>query len=206
MPFALPLTASFFGCDCFVIDVYVKVNYMPLCIAPPRLARKGRIMAETDDSYTIADLASEFDVTPRTLRFYESEGLLNPRRTGQQRLYCAADRARLAWILRGRRVGFSLSEIGEMLDLYRLDGDRTAQRRVTLEKCRERIAALTRQRDDIEQMITELAAFIDLLDELIAHPEREDEARARFHSAVGEAGVGPARLDRVLGSEETAEG
>lgn len=156
--------------------------------------------------YTIADLAKEFEVTPRTLRFYESEGLLNPRREGRQRLYSPADRARLAWILRGRRVGFSLSEIGEMLDLYAMGSDRTAQRRLTLEKCRERIAALTRQRDDIEQMIAELSAFSDLLEELIAHPEREQQARQRFHAAVGEAGVGPARLDRALGREDEAEG
>jgi len=157
-------------------------------------------------SYTIADLASEFDITPRTLRFYESEGLLNPRREGRQRLYSSADRARLAWILRGRRVGFSLSEIGEMLDLYQLGSDRTAQRKLTLEKCRERIAALSQQRDDIEQMIAELTAFTDLLEELIAHPERERQARQRFHAALGDTGVGPARLDRALGREDEAEG
>jgi len=157
-------------------------------------------------SYSIADLAREFDVTPRTLRFYESEGLLNPRREGRRRLYSPADRARLAWILRGRRVGFSLGEIGEMLDLYALGGDRTAQRKVTLEKCRERIAELARQRDDIERMIAELTAFIDLLDELIGYPEREGEARARFHAAVGEAGVGPARLDHVLDITATGKG
>lgn len=148
--------------------------------------------------YTIADLAREFEVTPRTLRFYESEGLLSPRREGPHRLYSSADRARLAWILRGRRVGFSLAEIGEMLDLYRLGDDRTAQRKVTLEKCRERIAALARQREEIDQMLAELEAFTGLLEELIAHPEREAEARRRFHAAVGEGGVGPARLDRVL--------
>jgi len=161
---------------------------------------------DTADSYTIADLAREFDVTPRTLRFYESEGLLRPRREGRQRLYSAADRARLAWILRGRRVGFSLGEIGEMLDLYALDGDRTAQRKVTLEKCRERIAELSRQRDDISRMIAELKAFIDLLDELIVHPERETEARRRFHAAVGEAGIGPARLDHALAGLEAEKG
>lgn len=161
---------------------------------------------DTANSFTIADLAREFDVTPRTLRFYESEGLLHPRRAGRQRLYSQADRARLAWILRGRRVGFSLGEIEEMLDLYAMDGDRTAQRKVTLEKCRERIVALARQRDDISRMIAELAAFIDLLDELIAHPEREAEARRRFHAAVGEAGIGPARLDHALESNATEKG
>ncbi|GAB4132671.1 MAG: hypothetical protein Kow00104_17910 [Rhodothalassiaceae bacterium] len=144
--------------------------------------------------FQIADLAREFSVTPRALRFYEDQGLIAPKREGQTRLYSATDRARLAWILRGKRVGFSLAEIAEMLDLYDLDGDRTAQRQVTLAKCRARISTLESQRRDIEKTIEELSAFVELLDELIAHPEREPEARARFHEAVGEVGVGPVRL------------
>ena len=144
--------------------------------------------------YSIADLARAFGVTPRALRFYEDQGLLAPMRQGQTRLYSAADRARLAWILRGKRVGFSLAEIAEMLDLYALGDHRTTQRRRTLAKCRERIAALERQRADIDQMIAELEAFTELLAEIIENPAREAAARARFHAAVGESGVGPARL------------
>lgn len=139
------------------------------------------------ESYSIADLAREFGVTPRSLRFYESEGLLAPEREGQNRVYSAADRARLAWILRGRRVGFSLAEIGEMLDLYALDDDRGTQRRLTIEKCRERLAALMRQRDDIDRLIAELGEFVGLLEELVRHPEREDASRARFHAALAAA-------------------
>lgn len=139
------------------------------------------------ESYSIADLAREFDVTPRSLRFYESEGLLAPEREGQNRVYCAADRARLAWILRGKRVGFSLAEIREMLDLYALDDDRSAQRRLTIDKCRERLAALVRQRDDIDRLIAELGAFVGLLEELVRHPERENDARDRFHAALAAA-------------------
>ncbi len=147
-----------------------------------------------DRLYSIADLAREFDITPRALRFYEAQGLLAPARQGQTRLYSAADRARLAWILRGKRVGFSLAEIAEMLDLYALGDHRTTQRRRTLAKCRERIAALESQRADIDQMIAELEAFTDLLADIIDNPDREAAARARFHAAVGETGVGPARL------------
>lgn len=148
--------------------------------------------AET--TYSIADLAREFAITPRSLRFYEDRGLIAPRREGQQRIYSAADRARVAWILRGKRVGFSLGEIAEMLDLYSLGGDRTAQRKVTLEKCRARIDDLARQRADIDKTIAELSAFTDLLEDLIAEPDREPQARARFQAALGPSGVGPVHL------------
>ncbi|NIW86644.1 MAG: MerR family transcriptional regulator, partial [Gammaproteobacteria bacterium] len=68
--------------------------------------------------YSIGDLAREFDVTPRTIRFYEDQGLLSPARSGQNRVYTARDRTRLKLILRGKRLGFSLSEIRDILDLY----------------------------------------------------------------------------------------
>lgn len=149
----------------------------------------------SSDRYTIADLAREFGVTPRALRFYEDQRLIAPRREGQSRQYSATDRARLAWILRGKRVGFSLAEIAEMLDLYDLGEGRKAQRQVTLARCSERIKTLEAQRADIDKTIAELEAFTDLLEDLIAHPEREEAARARFHEAVGDSGVGPPRLD-----------
>jgi DNA-binding transcriptional MerR regulator len=71
--------------------------------------------------FTIADLSSEFDVTARALRFYEDQGLISPVRQGLSRIYSKRDRARLAWILRAKRVGFSLSEIRDMIDLYDLN-------------------------------------------------------------------------------------
>jgi DNA-binding transcriptional MerR regulator len=107
-------------------------------------------------TYTIRNLCVEFKVTPRALRFYEDKGLLSPQRSGLNRVYGTRDRARLQLILRGKRVGLSLAEIREILDLYdRKDGG-ARQLTKSLEKWRERIAALEAQKHDIEEAIGEL--------------------------------------------------
>lgn len=115
------------------------------------------------EAFSISDLCQEFEVTARALRFYEDEGLIAPERRGTQRVYSHRDRARLAWILRGKRVGFSLGEIREMIDLYDVGDGRRVQRQVTLERCEERIALLERQKQDIDAAIDELQQFVGLL-------------------------------------------
>ncbi|WP_265561877.1 MerR family transcriptional regulator [Sphingomicrobium arenosum] len=119
--------------------------------------------ADTGARYSIGQMCEEFGVTARALRFYEDERLIAPQRVGTQRLYSERDRARVAWILRGKRVGFSLAEIGELLDLYDLGDQRRTQRQVTLDRCQERIEALTRQKADIDETIEELEGFVRLL-------------------------------------------
>lgn len=116
------------------------------------------------DHFSISDLSDEFGVTARALRFYEDEGLIAPERRGTQRIYSHRDRARLAWILRGKRVGFSLGEIREMIDLYDVGDGRRTQRQTAIDHCRARITLLEHQKRDIDAAIAELTDFVGVLE------------------------------------------
>ena len=109
-----------------------------------------------DRRYTIRQLCTEFGVTARALRFYEDRGLLAPGRQGLNRVYGPRDRARLQLIVRGKRVGFSLTELREILDLYDEKDGGAVQMAHSLAKFRERIEALKRQREDIDESIATL--------------------------------------------------
>jgi DNA-binding transcriptional MerR regulator len=123
--------------------------------------------------YSIGDLAAEFGVSPRAIRFYEDQGLLRPQRIGGNRVYNHRDRARLVLVLRGKRLGFSLADIKEMLNLYDVDRRHVGQLRVALAKGRERIAELERQRAEVTETLKELreleAIVLARLDEKATH-------------------------------------
>nr|WP_202189297.1 MerR family DNA-binding transcriptional regulator [Sphingomonas sp. CCH10-B3] len=136
----------------------------------PSLAAYAPIDPRPDrEAFSISDLSTEFGVTARALRFYEDEGLIRPERRGTTRIYSHRDRARLAWILRGKRVGFSLGEIRELLDLYDIGDGRRSQRSATIARCRDRIALLEAQKHDIDAAIAELSQFIDLIEPGLDH-------------------------------------
>lgn len=121
--------------------------------------------------FTIGDLAREFDVTLRTLRFYEDKGLLNPRREGLNRIYGRRDRARLKLVLMGKRVGFSLTEIKEMLDLYDLKDNQQTQLRVALKKFNEQIGVLETQKRDCELALDELKKAVQVVADMLKSRE-----------------------------------
>jgi len=120
-------------------------------------------MLQHKTHHSIGEMCDEFAVTARALRFYEDESLIHPERKGTQRLYSDRDRARLAWILRGKRVGLSLADIKELLDLYDIGDGRETQRVKTIERCRAQVDRLERQRVDIDATLAELNEFIALL-------------------------------------------
>jgi len=115
------------------------------------------ISADTADSYVrIGEMAKSFGVTLRALRFYEDKGLISPRREGATRLYSRRDRARLKLILLGRKVGFSLRDVKQMIDLYDPKGSNARQLKMTLDKSEKQLARLQKQREAIDEAIGDL--------------------------------------------------
>ncbi len=141
-------------------------------------------------TFTIRQLCQEFKCTPRALRFYEDKGLLTPARDGMNRVYSYKDRARLQLILRGKRVGLSLQEIGEILDLYAVGDNCAAQNARSLAKFRERIVALEVQRKDIDDAIDTLVEACNRLEQHLANTRPDLLPQAADYDQVLRARLG----------------
>ena len=135
-------------------------------------------------TYSIRQLCLEFKCTPRALRFYEDKGLLSPAREGLNRVYNYKDRARLQLILQGKRVGLSLAEIGEILDLYEVDDGGAQQAAKSLRKFRERIVALERQKIDIDEQIEQLKQGVDAMEKRLEATRPDLLSRAAEYDQV----------------------
>lgn len=122
----------------------------------------------TTETMTIREMCDAFNVTPRTLRFYEAKELLFPIRQGQKRLFTKRDRARLKLILRGKRFGFSLEEIRQLLDLYYMDDQQKTQIERTYAIARERLADMEAQRDELTETINDLRDQLEWGERLLA--------------------------------------
>ena len=131
----------------FIVYVNVNVSYTRAYF------RRDKTMPAT---YSISDLASEFDVTTRTIRFYEEKGLLDPRREGTRRIYSPADRTKLRLILRGKRLGFSLDESAGIILMYGTPGNNRKQLERLIAKIQEKHVDLKRQQNDLRAMLREL--------------------------------------------------
>jgi DNA-binding transcriptional MerR regulator len=132
-------------------------------------------MMMTNDLMTIRQMCDAFDVTPRTLRFYEAKELLFPQRDGTRRLFTRRDRARLTLILRGKRFGFSLEDIRQILDLYDRDGSNQAQTLRTFELAQQRLTQMDAQRNELDVAIADLKAELEAGEAMIAGLRRAAE-------------------------------
>ncbi len=144
---------------------------MPSRVKPPAPPR--------EPTYTISDLAHEFALTTRAIRFYEDQGMLAPERRGQTRVYRERERVRLKLILRGKRLGFSLTEIGELLDLYEVGRNERAQLAMFVEMLGDKRTRLLQQKEDIDAVLAEIDGV-----------ERECRRRLQEQSRQGRAGEG----------------
>jgi DNA-binding transcriptional MerR regulator len=136
--------------------------------APEGAVRNQAVNGAKAVTYSITQLAEEFGLTTRAIRFYEDKGLLSPERQGQSRIYHPRDRARLILIVRGKLVGLALSEIKEILSLYDLEDGCETQNRVAIEKFRRRIASLEKQRREIDLQISALQEGCNRLERQLA--------------------------------------
>ncbi|MBY8975055.1 MerR family DNA-binding transcriptional regulator [Rhodobacteraceae bacterium NNCM2] len=129
-----------------------------------------------EKTFSIGELCAEFGVTPRALRFYEYKELLAPIRDGQRRIFTVRDRARLKLILRGKRFGFSLAEIKDLLDLYHLGDGQVTQLAATLEIAEKHRAELIAKRDELNSAIEDLAKQMAVAEDLLAQKSKSNAA------------------------------
>lgn len=134
-------------------------------------------MKEKDEkTYSISELAKEFDITTRSIRFYEDQGLLSPTRAGQTRIYSKRDRVRLKLILRGKRLGFSLSETGQLFELYDADKSSVTQLNTMLKLIEHKKSELQQQMDDIKVVLMELVTVEKRCRETLAEAKQQKNA------------------------------
>ncbi|MBO6776979.1 MAG: MerR family DNA-binding transcriptional regulator [Marinibacterium sp.] len=130
----------------------------------------------SEDLMTIREMCDAYDVTPRTLRFYEAKELLFPIREGQKRLFTKRDRARLKLILRGKRFGFSLEEIRQLLDLYHIGDQQHTQLTRTYEIAKDRLADMERRREELDEAISDLKEQLKWGEKMITSSSADLEA------------------------------
>jgi DNA-binding transcriptional MerR regulator len=130
----------------------------------------------TEETLTIREMCDSFDVTPRTLRFYEAKELLFPIREGQKRLFTKRDQARLKLIMRGKRFGFSLEEIRQLLDMYHIGDQQHTQLIRTYEIAQERLADMERQRAELDEAIDDLKAQLKWGEQILTSMEDQQKA------------------------------
>ena len=149
-------------------------NVYDEAVMTAKLEKVDRTADYMQKFFTIGQVAREFEVTHRALRFYEDKGLSQPQRNGQNRLYSRRDLARLKLVLMGKRVGFSLSDIRDMMDLYDLRDGRATQLRVSLDKFESQIKILEVQQRDVDEALTDLRRTRDLIAGMLTEREQAE--------------------------------
>lgn len=144
-----------------------------------------KVTEKDDKTYSISELAKEFDITTRSIRFYEDQGLLTPLRQGQTRIYSKRDRVRLKLILRGKRLGFSLSETGQLFELYDADKSSVTQLTIMLKLIEQKKLELHQQMDDIKVVLMELVTVEKRCRETLVEA-KTSESKSSTLSANGE--------------------
>ncbi|WP_276317433.1 MerR family transcriptional regulator [Rheinheimera riviphila] len=144
-----------------------------------------KVTEKDDRTYSISELAKEFDITTRSIRFYEDQGLLTPLRQGQTRIYSKRDRVRLKLILRGKRLGFSLSETGQLFELYDADKSSVTQLTIMLKLIEQKKLELHQQMDDIKVVLMELVTVEKRCRETLVEA-KTSESKSITLSANGE--------------------